>query len=86
MKWLHKRFTKQELPTDICEALLQEISSMKVEGNTKELHGGREPLILDDLNKIVNSYDDWDPKKKEFASLFLFGLATGLRGHSCSGI
>ena len=66
--------------------MLDKIHSMKIDDNCKPPRGGMEPLILDDLNKIVDAIDDRDPYKKQLSSLFLFGLSTGLRGHSCEGI
>ena len=44
------------------------------------------PLIIDDMKRIIFNIDERDPQKNKLASLFLFGICTGSRGHSCSGI
>ena len=52
----------------------------------KQSRGGMEPVILDDLKRIIMRIKDCDPAKPNLASLFLLALPTGAMAHSCAGV
>ena len=47
---------------------------------------GKEPLLKEDVVKIIDDIPELDEFKATDSSLFLFSVSTGARGVSCSSI
>ncbi|KAH7820174.1 uncharacterized protein MONOS_17885 [Monocercomonoides exilis] len=70
--WIRKR-KKKGLP----------LPKMREENENK---WKKQPLIVSDLQRILECYPDWIVEKPQEASLFLFALSTGARAQTCAHI
>ena len=78
--------TGQDIPLPIRAAIRRKLSEIRLSPDTKPGRGGMEPLILDDIKRIIVAMKDVDPIKPDLASLFLFGIYTGSRANSCVNV
>ena len=78
--------TGSEIALSVREAMRRKLAEIRISPDTKQGRGGMEPLILDDLKRVISTIKDIDPLKPRLASLFLFGLFTGARANSCAHV
>ena len=83
---LNRMRTGSELNPTVRSAMRMRVRQIRISPTTKRPRGGKEPLILDDLKRIIMHIPEVDPAKARLASLFLFSLYTGARANSCRGV
>ena len=75
-----------EIGLNVRQAMRRKLGEIRISPDTKPGRGGMEPLILDDLKRVITSINEVDPLKPRLASLFLFGLFTGARANTCASV
>ena len=83
LKRLNREYTNEKIPINIVNKMNSLICEYNWDDNVKAPRGGMEPLVVDDVKRIISSIDCWDKMKDSLSSLFIFALSTGTRGFSC---
>ena len=83
---LNKIRSGVDMHPTVRSAILTRLRQIRISPTTKRPRGGKEPLILDDLKRIIMHIPEVDPAKARLSSLFLFSLFTGARANSCRGV
>ena len=78
--------TGSDIKLTVRESMRRKLREIRLSPSTKQARGGMEPLILDDLKRIIMNMKDVDPLKPGLSSLFLFALYTGARANTCAGV
>lgn len=86
LKRMHLEKLGLAVPSEINSHLSLLLKELKANPNTVKEGPGKEPMLLADMARIIDSIPDTYVHKTENASLFLFSLLTGSRGCTCEAI
>jgi hypothetical protein len=87
LKRLHKDVTKEEsIPRDIYLAFNGAISDIVKSKTYGEDMEGKQPLILEDVVRVIERSPALIPSKNEETSLWLIAISTGARAFTCEHV
>lgn len=83
---LNVHYTHKQVGHYVKVCMRAAVNQLYHDPKTKKPSKGMKPLILPDVQRMIQSIPDSDKRKAMWASLFLFAIATGSRASTCLAV